>query len=334
MPIWHESSESFPMDTLFAMDVLLRAVDRGGFAGAARELGVSPSSLSKVIAKLERRLGVRLLHRTTRRLTPTAEGETYLERAARIVDAVREADAEAMRHGGEPSGRLRLVVGTSFGAYALVPALPEFLTRYPAIEMDLMIDDPAGDPAEAGADLAIRLGAPGDSTLVARRICDVERVICAAPSYVAAHGTPRDPAALERHRCLTLSGAPDLARWPFTVDGKRLVVDVRKRSRLTANSAETLLELARLGQGIVRLPDVIVGPSLRTGRLVRLFADTHVAEPVPVHAVYPCARARPPKVGAMIDFLIEKFADAPWRAMVAPERPPRPRVRPRRPTAP
>jgi DNA-binding transcriptional LysR family regulator len=311
------------------MDVLLRAVDRGGFAGAARDLGVSPSALSKVVAKLEERLGVKLLHRTTRRLRPTAEGEAYLERAARIVEAAREADHEAMRHGGQPSGRLRMVVGVSFGTYALVPALPAFLARYPEIDLDLVMGERAVDPAEAGADLSIRLGALADSSLIARRICDVERVICASPAYVAEHGTPRDPGSLERHLCLTLADAPELARWPFMVDGKRAIVDVRGRGRVTANNAETLLELAVMGQGIVRLPDVIVGPSLRNGKLVRLFGDTHIAEPVPVHAIYPFTRQRPPKVGAMIDFLVETFADAPWRAADAPGRPPRPRVRPR-----
>ncbi|MEO8484769.1 MAG: LysR family transcriptional regulator [Betaproteobacteria bacterium] len=317
------------------MDVLLRVVDRGGFAAAASELQVSPSALSKIVAKLEARLGVKLLHRTTRRLRPTAEGEAYLERAARIVEAVREADHEAMRHGGQPSGRLRLVVGVSFGTYALVPSLPEFLGRYPEIDLDLALGERAVDPAEAGADLAIRLGALPDSSLIARRICDVERVICASPAYIDAHGLPRDPMTLDRHACLTLSDAPDLARWPFLVDGKRTIVDARGRGRVTANNAETLLELAVMGEGIVRLPDVIVGPALRDGRLVPLFGDTHVAEPVPVHAIYPFTRQRPPKVGAMIDFLVEKFSDAPWRSIPppAPGRPPRPRVRPRRPSA-
>jgi DNA-binding transcriptional LysR family regulator len=286
--------------------------------------------LSKVVAKLEHRLGVKLLHRTTRRLRPTAEGETYLERARRIVEAAREADNEAMRHGGLPSGRLRMVVGVSFGTYALVPSLPEFLARYPEIELDLVMGERAVDPAEAGADLSLRLGALADSSLIARRICDVERVICAAPSYVAAHGEPRDPARLDEHQCLTLSDAPELARWPFTIGGRRTVIDVRGRGRVSANNAETLLELALMGQGIVRLPDVIVGPSLRARRLVPLLVDTHVAEPVPVHAIYPFTRQRPPKVGAMIDFLIEKFADAPWRSPPVPERAPRPRVRPRR----
>lgn len=318
------------MDTLFAMDALLRAVERGGFAPAARELGVSPSALSKVVAKLESRLGVKLLHRTTRRLRPTAEGETYLERARRIVDAVLEADNEAMRHGGQPSGRLRLVVGVSFGTYALVPSLPEFLARYPEIDLDLVMGERVLDPAEAGADISIRLGSVADAALVARRICDVERVICASPDYVARHGMPADPTRLDAHRCLTLADAPDLARWPFTIGGRRIVVDVRGRGRVTANNAETLLELAVMGQGIVRLPDVIVGPSLRARRLVQLFADTHVAEPVPVHAVYSYARQRPPKVGAMVDYLVEKFADAPWRTLPPPGRAPRPRVRPRR----
>jgi DNA-binding transcriptional LysR family regulator len=222
----------------------------------------------------------------------------------------------------------------SFGTYALVPSLPEFLRRYPEIDLDLVMGERAIDPADSGADLAIRLGEIADASLVARRICDVERVVCAAPAYVASHGMPHDPLALDRHDCLTLADAPELARWPFVVDGKRTIVDVRGRGRITANNAETLLELAVMGLGLVRLPDVIVGPALRDGRLVALFPDSHVAEPVPVHAVYPFARQRPPKVGAMVDFLVEKFADAPWRRPPpAPARPPRPRVRPRRPPA-
>ena len=139
------------MDQLFAMEALLRAVERGGFAPVAREWGVTPSALSKAVAKLERRLGVKLLHRTTRRLRPTAEGEAYLERAARIVAAVREADAEAVHHGGRPSGRLRMVVGMSFGAYALVPSLPEFLDRHPEIDLDLVMGERTLDPTESSA---------------------------------------------------------------------------------------------------------------------------------------------------------------------------------------
>ena len=152
------------------MDALVRAVERGGFAPAARELGVTPSALSKVVSKLERRLGVRLLHRSTRKLKPTAEGEAYLARAVKILEAVAEADNEAIRHAGQPSGRLRMHAGTSFGTYALVPALPDFLDRYPAIELDLRMGDRPNDPAEVGADLIIRLGPPPDAALVARPI--------------------------------------------------------------------------------------------------------------------------------------------------------------------
>jgi DNA-binding transcriptional LysR family regulator len=320
------------VDNLFAMDALVRAVERGGFAPAARELGVTPSALSKVVSKLERRLGVRLLHRSTRKLKPTAEGEAYLARAVKILEAVAEADNEAIRHAGQPSGRLRMHAGTSFGTYALVPALPDFLDRYPAIELDLRMGDRPNDPAEVGADLIIRLGPPPDAALVARPIADIRRVICASPAYIARHGAPADPAALAQHQCLTIADAPDLARWPFREGERRF--DIEVRGRVTANSAETLVELALLGQGIVRLPDLIVGPSLAAGRLVRLLADRHVDAPVTVHAIHPYARVRPPKVAAMVDFLVERFGSAPWRSAGAPPGPmpraPRPRVRPRR----
>lgn len=151
------------MESTLAMSAFVRAVERNGFSQAARDLGVTPSAVSKLVTRLERRLGVTLLHRTTRRLALTPEGEIYFERARRIVDAIADAEEEVMRAGERPRGRLRIVVGTAFGTYALVPALPEFQARYPEIEIELSLTDKVVDLADTGADLATRLGRSGTS---------------------------------------------------------------------------------------------------------------------------------------------------------------------------
>jgi DNA-binding transcriptional LysR family regulator len=299
------------METNLAMLAFVRAVEHNGFTPAARDLGVTPSAVSKLVTRLERRLGVRLLQRTTRHLKLTPEGEVYFERVQRIVGEIADAESEVMRFGVRPSGRVRMTLGTAFATYALVPALPEFMARYPEISLDLIITEVAVDLAETGADLAIRIGPLGDAPLAARRIGELERVISAAPAYLDKHGIPRLPEDLAKHDCLTVSGVPGQAVWPFRdVAGVR---SVPVKGAITVNNAETLYELALQGLGIIRLSDIIVGPAIRSGRLVPILTDVHQPEPLPLHAVYPPFRRRPPKVGAVIDFLVEKFASVPWR---------------------
>ena len=319
------------METTLAMTAFVRAVERNGFSPAARDLGVTPSAVSKLVTRLERRLGVRLLHRTTRRLALTAEGEIYFERAHRIVSAIADAESEVMRFGERPRGRLRMNVGTAFGTYALVPAVPEFLARYPEIELELTLTDRIVDLADVGADLALRVGPLGDVNLVAHKLCDLTRVVCAAPAYLARHGTPQTPDDLARHNCLTIMGIPGQREWPFeTADGAR---DIAVRGSITVNNAETLYELALLGLGVIRLADLIVGPAIHAGTLVPILTDSHRPEPLPLFALHEADRHRPLKVGAMIDFLVEKCAAAPWRVaagIITPGKAPRPRRKGRR----
>lgn len=312
------------METTLAMTAFVRAVERNGFSPAARDLGVTPSAVSKLVTRLERRLGVMLLHRTTRRLALTPEGELYFERAQRIVEAIADADAEVMRFGERPRGKLRLNVGVAFGTYALVPALREFCERYPEIELEISLSDKVVDLADVGADLAIRLGPLRDANLVARKLTDFTRVVCAAPAYLARHGTPRTPEDLARHDCLTVADVAGQREWPFeSADGVR---NVAVHGTITVNNAETLYELALLGMGIIRLSDIIVGPAIRDGRLVPVLVDSHRPEALPLYAVYPASRHRPLKVGAMVDFLLEKCVDPPWQLppglLAARRRPP------------
>ena len=209
------------MESSLAMLAFVRAVECNGFTPAAHDLGVTPSAVSKLVTRLERRLGVRLLQRSTRRLALTAEGEIYFERVQRIVGEIADAESDVMRFGEQPRGRVRMSLGTAFATYALVPALPEFMARYPEITLDLVVTEYAVDLVEAGIDLAIRVGPLGDVNLAARRIGDLERVISAAPAYLEKHGVPRKPEDLARHNCLTLPGIAGPGRVAVSRTGRR-----------------------------------------------------------------------------------------------------------------
>ncbi len=309
--ITDENSEQTAVSAPSDMGAFVRAVELGGFSPAARDLGLTPSAISKLVTRLEDRLGVRLLNRTTRRLALTPEGEAYFHRAQRILADIAEAENEVARFRSQPRGLLRVNVGTAFGMHQLVPALPDFLARHPEMQVELTITDRVVDLIEEGADVGIRLGALGDSSLVSRRICEVERVVCASPGYLRRHGTPRTPDELLAHNCLCVAYAPNLRRWPFrTANGVR---QVEVAGTVSANNADSLLQLALLGVGVIRLSDAIVGRPIREGRLVPLLEDVHHREPLPLHAVFPSGRHRSPRVVAMVAFLVERFADAPWR---------------------
>ncbi|MCE2990760.1 MAG: LysR family transcriptional regulator [Burkholderiales bacterium] len=299
------------MDTPGEMRAFVRAVELGGFSAAARDLDLTPSALSKLTTRLEDRLGVRLMNRTTRKLALTAEGEAYFASAKRILADIAEAEAEVTRFASHPKGLLRVNVGVAFGLHQLAPAIPRFLEKYPEVELEITVTDRLVDLVEEGADVAIRNGVLRDSSLVARKICDLHRVICASPSYLKRHGTPKTPQALLDHNCMTIAGAPQLRRWPFDVSGNIEYVEVR--GNVTANNAESLLQLAANGVGIIRLTDVIVGDGIRAGWLTPILADCHHVEPVPLSAVYPHGKHRSPRVAAFVNFLVEHFADAPWR---------------------
>jgi DNA-binding transcriptional LysR family regulator len=293
------------------MSAFVSAVEQGGFSSAARELGLSPSALSKMVTRLEDRLGARLLQRTTRRLLLTPEGEVFFTRAQRILAAIDEAESEVTEANASPRGTLRLHCGSAFGMHQLALATPRFLARYPDISMDITISDQPPAAMEEGIDLAIRIGPLDESSMVARRICNLQRVICAAPSYLARCGTPQTPDDLQRHNCLWITSLPALRRWPFDTEEGIRVVNVG--GNVAANTAETVLQLAIAGVGITRLTDVIVGDAISRGELVPVLTDWHHAEPVPLFATYPSGRHLSPKVKAMVDFLVEEFGDAPWR---------------------
>ena len=306
------------MDRAAEMTAFVRSVDGGGFSAAARELGLTPSALSKLVTRLEDRLGARLLQRTTRRLQLTPEGEAFYVRSRRILADMDEAEAEVVAAGVRPTGLLRLHCGSAFGMHQLAPAIPLFLERHAGVELDITISDEPLVGLGEGVDLAIRIGPLDESSMVARRICNLERVICAAPSYLERCGTPRTPDELQQHNCLWITSLPVLRRWPFDTDDGIRVVHID--GNVVANNAETVLQLAMAGVGITRLTDVIVGDAIGRGELIPILSEWHHVEPVPLYATYPSGRNLSPKIRAMVDFLVEQFGSAPWRRVVEPTR--------------
>jgi len=292
------------------MQAFVRVVEQRSFSAAATELRLTPSAVSKLVSRLEARLGVRLLHRTTRRLALTSEGDLYFARARRILADIEEVEAEVARSRGSPRGHLHVNTSIAFAVHQLAPALPEFLMRYPEIEVELSITDRIIDLVEDHADVTIRAGRVADTTLTARKIADFERIICAAPSYLARHGVPRSPADLANHVCIVMA-IPTSRRWPFrTRDG----IDYPEIApRVTTDNGEAALRLALDGAGIVRLSTMMLAEPVRRGLLVPLLTDVHYVEPLPLSALYLAGRHRLPKVRVFLDFLVERFACAPWR---------------------
>jgi DNA-binding transcriptional LysR family regulator len=292
------------------MGAFVRVVERRSFSAAAEDLGLTPSAVSKLITRLEDRLGAQLLHRTTRRLSLTSEGEHYFVRARKILADIAEAEAEVARSQAAPSGRLRINTSIAFATYQLAPSLPEFIARYPHITVELSVTDRVVDLVEDHADVTIRAGRIPETTLSARQIADFQRIICASPKYLEERGTPHVPLDLASHTCISLAAA-DTMRWPFR--SSRGIEQIQILPRLTSDNGDVVLRLALSGAGIVRLAELLVGEPIRRGKLVPLLTDVHHAEPIPLSAIYLAGKHRLPKVRVFLDFLVEKFSRAPWR---------------------
>jgi DNA-binding transcriptional LysR family regulator len=284
----------------------VRIVDLGSFAKAAEDLGVTASALSKTLSRLENRLGVRLLTRTTRRLALTTEGELYLARARNILVLIEAAETEASEGGAYPQGLLRINTGTAVGIRLSDRIVPEFLARFPGVSIELMITDRIVDPIAEHLDVALRTGPLADSTLIARKLRDLRRVVCAAPAYLERHGVPARPADLANHNCLRLSTQAQFSAWPFAAGEGVNALHVG--GNFSCDNVGLLVSLALQGHGIIRLADFLVGKYLRDGRLIELLVDTNMAEPLPLWAIMPPGRNRLPRVRAFVDFLAERLA--------------------------
>ena len=299
-----------------AMEAFMRAVELGGFSAAARELKLTPSAISKLVTRLERSLDVRLLNRTTRKLVPTAEGELFLSRCRRILAEIEDAEMEVGHSRERPRGRLKLHVGVGFGTHVLVPELPRFIERYPEVEIELTVLDEIVDLVQHGVDIALRPAPNVNGSLVARRICDFRRIVCAAPAYIRHFGAPRVPQDLHAHRCITIGDSATLRRWEFESAAGRETIEVN--GSIKVNNANCVLRLACDGLGVVRLNEFSAAPCILEGTLVPVLREFQCREEVAMMAVYPHDRRRLPRVQAMLDFLVERFSHSPWRGLCDP----------------
>lgn len=298
------------IDHASEMTAFVRVVDSRGFSAASSSLGLTPSAVSKLVTRLETRLGVRLLQRTTRALHLTAEGEVFHAAARRILAEIETLENQVSGQGTTPQGLLRVTTSLAFSTHQLTPVLPEFLARYPQVRLELLPTDRIVDMIEEGMDVALRIGRLADTSFMARKIGEDRRLICAAPSYLAQHGAPRRPEDLAHHNCILSRERGALNRWQFRIDGEIRTIDVT--GRLAVDEGELQLQLAVQGLGIVRLTRLTVAQAVRSGALMPLLDAFSADDPVAIHAVYPHRRHLAPRVTAFVNFLIEKFTPPPW----------------------
>ncbi len=292
---------------LIDVALFVRVCATRNLSAAGREFGLSPAASSARMAQLERQLGARLLHRTTRQIALTQDGEAFLERALPLLEAAEQAEASVGGAGQHPQGLLRVAASVSFGRLHLMPALPAFLAQYPGIRLDLRLSDRVIDLAAHGIDVAIRIGPLRDSALVARTLAPSRLWLCASPAYLAQFGTPQRPEELARHQCLVLEGTNP---WRFR-DGKE-VVSVRVGGRMQSDNGEALRDAALAGLGIALQSTWAMYQQLKSGALVRVLAGFPVAQQAVVSAQYLNRNFLPPKTQAFIDFFAARFGPAPY----------------------
>jgi DNA-binding transcriptional LysR family regulator len=296
------------IDRTAEMETFLAVACAGSLSGAARQLGLTPSAVSRLVSRIEQRLGVRLVVRTTRSLRLTREGEDYALAARRILADLEQTES-AIADRASPRGLVRVSAALAHGRLTIVPLLPEFLARYPDITVDVQLSDEISDVEGGHIDVAIRFGPLPDSPLSARRLGETGRSVVASPEYLRRHGTPRTPADLAHHNCMDFSFKRIEPGWPFRVDGEILMLPVD--GNVHANNGETLVQLAREGLGITRLGDFHIGPELESGALVRLLDDYNPGDTEAIHAVFIGGKNMPARVRVFVDYLVEKMGGEP-----------------------
>jgi DNA-binding transcriptional LysR family regulator len=298
------------MDRVDDLNLFLRVLDLGSISAAARSLDLSVAVASQRLKRLERDLGVRLLHRTTRQLHPTAEGMALAERGRALIEDLDALTSDLRQAGSEPSGLLRVTTSASFGRQYISPLLPEFQRRYPLVRLSVNLNDERLDLIASGMDLAIRIGALDDSTLVARKLAHNRRVLAASPEYLRQRVAPRVPQDLVEHECLLLVGAQGrMEYWRF-LDRDGHASTVRVNGRLESNFGEVLRDAAIAGLGIAHFSTWHVHEDLRAGRLVQVLPDYELPDTA-IHAVMPQRRFVPSRVRAFVDFVAESFGEVP-----------------------
>jgi DNA-binding transcriptional LysR family regulator len=296
------------MDKIDAMRALVKVVASGSYAEAARRLGLTRSAVSKGVMELEQALGARLLDRTTRRVTPTEAGLAYYERCVSILSQIEETEAQVSRLHDEPKGILKVNAPMSFGYLYLGKAIADFMIRFDDLKVELTLTDRFVDPLEEGADVTLRIGAPADSSLIARRLAPARLALVASPAYLAKHGTPESPADLIDHRCLSYGHTTSMQRWHLTEKGQPVSIAIG--ACLSSNNGDVLRDAAIQGIGIANLPTFIVGDDIAAGRLACVLAENRPAD-LTIHALYAPNRYLSAKTRVFIDFLVDRFGKSP-----------------------
>lgn len=294
------------MDRLSLDRLFVAVLETGSFVAASARMGVSSGQASKMLSRLEADLGVQLIKRTTRALSPTEIGQVYYERVKVLIEERDALDASIRQTSSAPSGRLRITAPMSFGAVQLVPALLDFAEQYPGISLDVSFSDRLTDLVEEGFDVAVRIGHLADSSLIARRLCTARIVTVAAPNYLLAQGTPQRPEDLSQHTCIIDTNFRTPHVWSFRDDSSGENLQIPVTGRLSYSSGEACLTSAERGLGIACLPSFIAGPKIREGKLKALLCNFE-PRPLGVHALYPPARHLAAKVRTLSDFLSEYF---------------------------
>ncbi|MDA7428648.1 LysR family transcriptional regulator [Primorskyibacter aestuariivivens] len=300
-------------DRLVEMRVFRAVVDTGGFSAAARVLEASQPFVSQTIQRLEARLGVTLLHRTTRghRLTP--EGARYMDLVRRTLAAIDAADAEWQDDAARLEGQLRVSAPIAFGLDRITPLIPEFLSRHPGLSLDLRLTDDHENLIEGGIDVAIRMGALPDASLMHRKLCRLRRLVVAAPDLVARHGLPGSVGDLSSLPCLAWDASrAHLNRWRF-VDGNDTVT-FHAQSRLRGNQGMSLFQMCLAGMGVMRVAEHLARPAIREGRLVQLLPDLRPADDTAIQAVFLPERQIVPRIRSFVDFVADAFRAPDWEA--------------------
>ncbi|MBY5948424.1 LysR family transcriptional regulator [Photobacterium rosenbergii] len=292
------------MDQLSAMRTFVRVIQTGSFSSAAREQNTSQATISKKVAALENKLGVKLLIRTSRSLSLTQVGEEYYENCIALLAEIDEVEARLRSKVSTPQGTLRIAASVPLGRLVLAPLIAEFLRAYPDIEVDMVLEERRIDMVAEGIDVAIRASKLEDSTLIARPLFANPQLLVAAPGYIAQYGEPKTPDDLKNHSCIVYTYKKTLNNWHFKRDGVESSTSVSGIFR--SNSGETNLEIVLAGMGITQLPIWMVDQHLMNGELVQVLAD-YEADNIPIHAIYPQNRYVPLKVRCFIDFLKEKL---------------------------
>jgi len=290
----------------------LAVVESGSFSAAGRKLGRDGSVMSRRVAALEARLGIRLLERSTRRVSPTEAGIRFRDRMRNAMEMVRAAEDEARALAVAPTGLLRLTLPVTFGRMWIAPRMPEFLARYPSIRVEALYADRYIDLIDEGFDAGVRVGELNDSRLIGRRLAMSRRLLCAAPSYLGRRSALKEPDDLLRHDCICFTRLTTHPSWHLHRDGKNRTV--RIRGRMETDDAEAVVQAALAGTGIVMAADWLVARELADGRLVPVLTDWTVAGESGVSVVRPSVQHEPAKTRAFVDWVVGVFADRPWQA--------------------